>query len=974
MKTKLFTLLTLLLCVCSGAWGAITPKSITSSSGEVYLVTPATMYDYYDSGNGWVTNASGGSITSNSYYGAKSGTNNTYYIDPETEESGTKGQASGITLKTADNRSARFYFTGAVKVSAFIAATGSGRSATVTVYKVSDDTQVGSTTGTTYSASGPYEKLDVTGLSASESYYAKVSATNDLCFYAIKFFAPAAPTGAYTITKSATNGTITVDASADEGATVDIAATPNTGYEFTSWNIFKTGDTNTTITPAAATATTSFTMPAYNVTVAANFSAIDYAITYTAATNGTYTVKVADGEAVSTNTTANYGQTITLAATPEENYALSAWNVTKTSGGEAIEVTNNQFTMPAEAVTIAPTFGQIYTVTFDLQDHGSAIDAQEVAAGSLVTEPTAPTADGYLFRGWYKEAACTNAWDFSTDVVSAATVLYAKWVVASTLFSMTNITSTGGTLSKGKTGNVTATFSEGGTAEVYQNASSGDMLYNSSINLNGSGSSYLHITFQEPLSAGDMIDATLLTGAVKIGSTSSNSASRALPYEIKSTDTDLIGATNLYFFKDGSAQISSVTILGEGLLANLAITSSVTPTINKGLTATITHTSSSDGEITYSSSDTSVATVSDEGVITAVAAGTAVITVSQAATATYRAAVATVSVTVPETAIIKAVLTGKTTATVTGTIGGTYSGSTQDVDKTNGGCKLGSKGTWAGVTLATGTFQEGDVVEVKITSRNGSTNFVFYDSKEQTNVILETEVAPEPGTHRFVLPAAANEKSSIFLVRGTDETGNSGFNPNVAYIAVYRPSAIVTLNASGFATYSAETDFDVDGATAYAMALDLTNNTLTGTAIDGAIPAGAGVLLKGEAGAKVAIVETSGATELTGNSLHGTTQADGTLATMGSNDYYVLSGDTFKKFTGDAFTANKAYFEVDGTTVQGRVFSMIFDDGTTTGVNEELSMKNDDFASAPVYNLAGQRVAQPTKGLYIVNGKKVVVK
>ena len=27
-----------------------------------------------------------------------------------------------------------------------------------------------------------------------------------------------------------------------------------------------------------------------------------------------------------------------------------------------------------------------------------------------------------------------------------------------------------------------------------------------------------------------------------------------------------------------------------------------------------------------------------------------------------------------------------------------------------------------------------------------------------------------------------------------------------------------------------------------------------------------------------------------------------------------------------------------------------------------------------VYNLAGQRVAQPTKGLYIVNGKKVIIK
>ena len=187
------------------------------------------------------------------------------------------------------------------------------------------------------------------------------------------------------------------------------------------------------------------------------------------------------------------------------------------------------------------------------------------------------------------------------------------------------------------------------------------------------------------------------------------------------------------------------------------------------------------------------------------------------------------------------------------------------------------------------------------------------------------------------------------------------------------PNTTINLNASGFATYSTDYDFTVTGAKAYKMALDIDGGTLTGTEVE-KVPAGAGVLLKGAINAEVTITATSGASELTGNSLHGTTQADGTTVTKGSNDYYVLSGDTFKKFTGDAFTANKAYFEVDGTTVQGRVFTMIFDDGTTTGVNEELSMKNDDFASAPVYNLAGQRVAQPAKGLYIVNGKKVVIR
>jgi hypothetical protein len=33
-------------------------------------------------------------------------------------------------------------------------------------------------------------------------------------------------------------------------------------------------------------------------------------------------------------------------------------------------------------------------------------------------------------------------------------------------------------------------------------------------------------------------------------------------------------------------------------------------------------------------------------------------------------------------------------------------------------------------------------------------------------------------------------------------------------------------------------------------------------------------------------------------------------------------------------------------------------------------MKNEECATAPIYNLAGQRVDKPAKGLYIVNGKK----
>ena len=47
-----------------------------------------------------------------------------------------------------------------------------------------------------------------------------------------------------------------------------------------------------------------------------------------------------------------------------------------------------------------------------------------------------------------------------------------------------------------------------------------------------------------------------------------------------------------------------------------------------------------------------------------------------------------------------------------------------------------------------------------------------------------------------------------------------------------------------------------------------------------------------------------------------------------------------------------------------------FDDDTTGIESVEQSTKADNL----YFNLAGQRVVQPTKGLYIVNGKKVIIK
>ena len=68
-----------------------------------------------------------------------------------------------------------------------------------------------------------------------------------------------------------------------------------------------------------------------------------------------------------------------------------------------------------------------FTVTFNVQGHGSAPASVEVDKGGKVTKPTDPSAEGWTFGGWFKEAACTNAWDFANDTVTADVTLYAKW-------------------------------------------------------------------------------------------------------------------------------------------------------------------------------------------------------------------------------------------------------------------------------------------------------------------------------------------------------------------------------------------------------------------------------------------------------------------------------------------------------------------------------------------------------------------
>ena len=70
----------------------------------------------------------------------------------------------------------------------------------------------------------------------------------------------------------------------------------------------------------------------------------------------------------------------------------------------------------------------LFTVSFDLNGHGSQTPpSQQVLRDRCVTLPDGPTAQGWVFTGWYRDAACTEEYHQNWHTVSSNFTLYAGW-------------------------------------------------------------------------------------------------------------------------------------------------------------------------------------------------------------------------------------------------------------------------------------------------------------------------------------------------------------------------------------------------------------------------------------------------------------------------------------------------------------------------------------------------------------------
>ncbi|EGU0988050.1 InlB B-repeat-containing protein [Listeria monocytogenes] len=199
------------------------------------------------------------------------------------------------------------------------------------------------------------------------------------------------------------DGTTTTQTANYDSLLTEPAAPTKDGYTFDGWYDAETGGNKWNFATNK--------MPAKNVTLYARFTVKSYTATF-------------DKDGTTTTQTVNYDSLIQEPTAPtKDGYTFTGWYDAET-GGDKWDFAANK--MPAKNVTLYARFStNAYTATFDKE---GTTTTQAVDYDSLLTEPTAPTKDGYTFDGWYDAETGGNKWNFATNKMPAKNMtLYARF-------------------------------------------------------------------------------------------------------------------------------------------------------------------------------------------------------------------------------------------------------------------------------------------------------------------------------------------------------------------------------------------------------------------------------------------------------------------------------------------------------------------------------------------------------------------
>lgn len=188
-------------------------------------------------------------------------------------------------------------------------------------------------------------------------------------------------------------------------------------------------------------------------------------------------------------------------------------------------------------------------------------------------------------------------------------------------------------------------------------------------------------------------------------------------------------------------------------------------------------------------------------------------------------------------------------------------------------------------------------------------------------------------------------------------------------------------NSTGYMTYSSAYKTAIpEGITGY-YASDLSNGEVVLTPVSEGLWNNTAYMLKGEKNTEYKFYATNATPSSVpaGNLLKASVEDTPVAASVTGTYHYFFSSnpeEAFYRLESDATSlAGKAYLETSetiGSTAAGAKLTFIIDDSETTSIKDAKAVSYDE--NAPMYNLAGQRVAKDFKGVVIQGGKKFIVK
>lgn len=268
------------------------------------------------------------------------------------------------------------------------------------------------------------------------------------------------------------------------------------------------------------------------------------------------------------------------------------------------------------------------------------------------------------------------------------------------------------------------------------------------------------------------------------------------------------------------------------------------------------------------------------------------------------------------------------------------------------------------------TCKQAKAVGLSASDYSGSGDITYLVSG--TDALSQTlDLSGESVTAGYIVP-----KGGSTAITNIDVNFNGLVDIYSAYCTSV-PTIAVSVTSVKYATFCDEIarDFSASGITVYAA-------TATSTKVDfdevtdGIVPANTGVVLYSattKSDVAIPAAATASSYDFSSNEMIGiNAKTSIAYAGEGSKKNYILANGTsgvgfYKAAVGGAnLAAHKAYLSTTAA-VTGRDF-LGFEDETTGIEKVEAAQQT----VGEYYNLAGQRVANPTKGLYIVNGKKVI--